>query len=43
MTAMLGWYLLLVQLLGIMGFELQLPVGDFSRFWVKEAKEDHDV
>lgn len=35
---MLGWYLVCLQLLGIMEFEVNLPVGDFSRFWGKKDK-----
>lgn len=39
-TAMLGWYLLILQLLGIMGFKINLPVGDLSQGWtsIKDCK-----
>jgi|ERR1700733_9713559 uncharacterized protein len=37
-VALLGWYLLLVQLLASVDFPLNLPVGDLSRF-VKGASE----
>lgn len=39
---MLGWYLLFIQLLGVMDFHVPLPVGDFSKFWApvkRQAKE----
>ncbi|CAK1358431.1 unnamed protein product [Cercospora beticola] len=30
-----GWYLLFQQILDSVGFTLQLPVGDFSKFWAR--------
>ena len=46
-VAILGWYLLLIQMLGVMGFSLPLPVGDFSGFWAKRAAKkasgDHEA
>jgi hypothetical protein len=35
---LLGWYLVLVQLLASVDFPLNLPVGDLSRF-IKGASE----
>jgi hypothetical protein len=34
-TTILGWYLLLTMFLGIMDYSLDLPVGDFSKYWVR--------
>lgn len=34
----IGWYLLSLQMLRTVGFQLPLPVGDFSRFWDKKKK-----
>ncbi|KAF7193429.1 Protein alcS [Pseudocercospora fuligena] len=32
-ASILGWYLLLIQLLDASGFTWKLPVGDFSKYW----------
>lgn len=32
-ASLLGFYLLIVQLFGSMGFPFGLPVGDLSRVW----------
>src|SRR5271163_1991422 len=37
-VALLGWYLLIVQLLASVDFPVNLPVGDLSRF-IKGASE----
>lgn len=34
-TTILGWYLLLTMFLSIMDYSLDLPVGDFSKYWVR--------
>lgn len=31
--SILGWYLLLIQLLSTMGFQTSLPVGDLTHLW----------
>lgn len=38
-TSLLGWYLLLVQLLDAVGIQAKLPVGDFSRLWESKKKD----
>ncbi|KAK3186652.1 hypothetical protein K4F52_004693 [Lecanicillium sp. MT-2017a] len=32
-TAVLGWYLLLTQVMAVMEYPINLPVGDLSQFW----------
>ena len=39
MTTFLGWYLLLTMFLQIMGYSLDLPVGDFSKYWLRRKSE----
>jgi hypothetical protein len=36
--SILGWYLLLIQLLSAMDIPLYLPVGDMTHFWNKKQK-----
>ena len=36
--AMLGWYLLLIQLLSTMNIPVSLPVGDLTHFWDRKPK-----
>lgn len=41
---MVGWYLLLAQLLGLMGFQISLPVGDFTSLWsTKHSKRESQM
>ncbi|KAL1301906.1 hypothetical protein AAFC00_006084 [Neodothiora populina] len=46
-TVLGGWYLLAVQMLGVAGFSLALPVGDFSAFWErrknKKTEREHSA
>ncbi|KAH0174609.1 hypothetical protein KCU67_g674, partial [Aureobasidium melanogenum] len=43
-SAICGWYLLLIQILAIMGFTIKLPVGDFSGLWNRgKEKRDGDL
>jgi uncharacterized protein len=38
--SVLGWYLLLIQLLSTMNIPLYLPVGDLTHAWDKKAKSN---
>lgn len=39
LTSLLLWYLLLIQLLAITGYEIQLPVGDLTRIAAARSKQ----
>lgn len=38
--SVLGWYLLLIQLLSTMNIPLYLPVGDLTHAWDRKAKNN---
>merc|ERR1712113_1098433 len=38
-ASLLGFYLLIVQLFGSMGFPINLPVGDLTRLWDGSMKK----
>ncbi|KAE8349875.1 GPR1/FUN34/yaaH family-domain-containing protein [Aspergillus coremiiformis] len=42
-ASLLGFYLLVVQLLEALAFPVHLPVGDLSRFWEKGRGGEQDV
>lgn len=39
-TALLGWYLLAIQICASTGFPLPLPVGDFTHLWEKKGVKE---
>lgn len=41
-ASLLGFYLLVVQLFEALGFPVNLPVGDLSRFWGRVEGRDNE-